>query len=187
MTFVVDGTNGLTFNDATTQASTATNASNISSGTLGKARLPTGSVLQVVQTFSNTLAAFLRDEYITQLQTSITPTSASSKILFYVNIGGISADSAADCGLRLYRDSTEIATGATGSNTNCAFIPFMNQGSGDCFSASFMYLDSPATTSAIAYKVRNAINSGRTMYWNRRGGDSSYACSSSVILMEIAA
>jgi hypothetical protein len=63
----------------------------------------------------------------------------------------------------------------------------MNQGSGDCFSASFMYLDSPATTSAIAYKVRNAINSGRTMYWNRRGGDSSYACSSSVILMEIAA
>ena len=48
MTFVVDGTNGLTFNDATTQSSTATNASNISSGTLGKARLPTGSVLQVV-------------------------------------------------------------------------------------------------------------------------------------------
>jgi hypothetical protein len=154
---------------------------------LPKSALPTGSVLQVVQTSNNTLAAFLRNEYINQLTTSITPSATSSKILICVNFGGLSSDAAADCGIRLYRDTTEISAGLTATDTNAAFIPFMNQGSADCFSSSFMYLDSPATTSSTPYKFRCAINAGRTMYYNRRGGDQTYACTSSVILMEIAA
>jgi hypothetical protein len=43
MSFTIDGTNGLTFNDATTQASTATNASNLASGTVATARLGSGT------------------------------------------------------------------------------------------------------------------------------------------------
>jgi hypothetical protein len=167
---------------ASVAASTLTGTQTIPKGTL-----PTGSVLQVVATFNNTLAAFLRNEFITQLQTSITPISSSSKILVCVNLGAVSADAAADCGIRIFRDATEIAAGSGGTDTNTAFIPFMNQGSADCFSASMMYLDSPATTSSTPYKVRCAINAGRTMYYNRRGVDGTYAAGSSVILMEIAA
>ena len=185
MALILDGTTGIVANNIAANTITSTQIASGSRMALGN--MPTGSVLQVVQTISNTLAAFLRDEYINQLTTSITPSSASSKILVCINIGGISSDAAADVGIRIYRDSTELAAGATGSSTNPAFIPFMNQGSGDCFSSSFMYLDSPSTTSSISYKFRNAVNSGRTMYWNRRGSQGDYACSSSVILMEIAA
>ena len=90
MTFVVDGTNGLTFNDATTQSSTATNASNISSGTLGKARLPTGSVLQVVQTnytqqlsLAGSNSGGTNTTEASQFRCAITLSSASSKVLVH--------------------------------------------------------------------------------------------------------
>jgi hypothetical protein len=67
---------------------TALNATNISSGTLAKARLPAGSVLQVAQarktdTFS-TSSTTLVD--ITGMSVTMTPTSASSKFLVYVDL-----------------------------------------------------------------------------------------------------
>jgi hypothetical protein len=46
----------ITFNDGSTQSVSATNASNISSGTLPRARLPSGTVVQV-SSFSNTTRA----------------------------------------------------------------------------------------------------------------------------------
>ena len=112
MTFVVDGTNGLTFNDATTQSSTATNASNISSGTLGKARLPTGSVLQVVNASYGTQATTASSSYSdTGLTATITPTSATSKILVIVDQNGIYSDGNANQGLdiKLLRGATTLA------------------------------------------------------------------------------
>jgi hypothetical protein len=50
MTFKVDGINGLTFADNSTQNVTALNASNITAGTLDRARLSAGSILQVIYT-----------------------------------------------------------------------------------------------------------------------------------------
>jgi len=46
-------------------------------------------------------------------------------------------------------------------------------------------VDSPATASAITYSFINYVNSGRTAYLNRRGQDTTYGSSSSVVLMEI--
>jgi len=163
-------------------------AINLSNATaLARAALPTGSILQVVQTWDTTQAIFPRGDYIVYLNTAITPTSATSKILVCVNLGCCSSDAAADIGVQLYRNSTAIAAGTGASSTNATFIPLMNQGSTDAFTANFMYLDSPATTSATTYKLMALPNSPRTMYYNRRGADNSYTSSSTVILMEIAA
>ncbi len=183
MTFVVDGTNGLTFNDATTQSSTATNASNISSGTLGKARLPTGSVLQVVSfnystdtsTTSNTVFSD------TGITATITPTSASSKILILISNPAYVTGSAVNSGgqFQLLRGATVIygtsvnslyinATGATGLAVNS------QQG--------INYLDSPNTTSATTYKLQQqSYFSGRTI------GSQVNGATSSIMLLEIAA
>jgi len=146
-----------------------------------------GKILQVVQTRTNSVATYVRDDYISALQTSITPSSTSSKILITITIGGISADSNADMGLDIYRGATQLDIGTGASNTNCTFLAGgMNIASNDTRQGVFTYLDSPSTISSIDYKLRCRINSGRTMYMNRRGLLHDFACISSVTLMEVA-
>ena len=196
MTFVVDGTNGLTFNDATTQSSTATNASNISSGTLGKARLPTGSVLQVAQaTLLGTQAVSGGSAWadVTSLSVSITPTSSSNKILvsFVVNCDGES-----NAFFRIMRDSTAIGVGnADGSRQQVsAANAYVASNSGGTIMMMNEFLDSPATTSSTTYKIQayanNSAGSG-SYYINYASGDANNAyssrCMSSITVMEIAA
>ena len=150
MTFVVDGTNGLTFNDATTQASTATNASNISSGTLGKARLPTGSVLQVVSaTYATQVTNSTTTLTDTGLTVTITPSSATSKIFCVANIAGIYNGGNANIG-------TKLQLQRNGSNINqfAIYANYSGFGGNMLTSAGTNYLDSPATTSATIYKVQ---------------------------------
>ena len=180
MTFVVDGTNGLTFNDATTQSSTATNASNISSGTLGKARLPTGSVLQVVNASYGTQATTASSSYSdTGLTATITPTSASSKILVIVDQNGVYSDGNANQGadIRLLRGATTLALiGGRAAGDKAVGIS-MSIGS-----VSSNYLDSPATTSATTYKTQfNSNSNAATTYVQV------YGSVSTITLMEIAA
>jgi len=146
-----------------------------------------GKILQVVQTRTNSVATYVRDDYISALQTSITPSSTSSKILITITIGGISADSNADMGMDIYRGATQLDIGTGASNTNCTFLAGgMNLANGDTRQGVFTYLDSPSTTSSIDYKLRCRINSGRTMYMNRRAALYDFACISSVTLMEVA-
>jgi hypothetical protein len=180
MTFVVDGTNGLTFNDATTQASTATNASNISSGTLGKARLPTGSVLQVVNASYSTTTSSASNVYAdTGLTATITPTSATSKILVLVDQNGVYVDGNANQGadIKLLRGSTTLALigGRAGGDKVVSVI--MSIGS-----VSSNYLDSPATTSATTYKTQFLSNNNAATVYVQV-----YSSVSTITLMEIAA
>ena len=196
MAVIIDGTNGLTFNDATTQSSTAANASNISSGTLGKPRLPTGSVLQVVQaTLLGTQAVSGASAWtdVTSLSVSITPTSSSSKILvsFVVN-----CDGDANLYFRILRGATVVGVGnADGSRQQVS----AGNGaiSGNSSGTTMMmnqFLDSPATTSATTYKVQAYANDSTgsgTYYINYASGDANNAyssrCMSSITVMEISA
>ena len=193
MTFVVDGTNGLTFNDATTQSSTATNASNISSGTLGKARLPTGSVLQVVSTtitsfFSTTSTSFTD---ITGLNVSITPTSSSSKILVLVSGSSSSSGASAISQFNLVRASTSIYIGDSRGSSTRSSSALASVSADKATSIAINFLDSPATTSATTYKLQilseNASFSACIGGSSGTGGAFAGSTPSTITVMEIAA
>jgi hypothetical protein len=173
--------------------STIQNAS-LASGVPSAAKLPAGSVLQVVQvtktdSFSTTSNSFVD---ITGLSVSITPTSATSKILVLSTISA--SGNNATCGyyLKLVRGSTDIFIGdasgsrvrVTGSNINSDNNFFNTNG--------FTFLDSPATTSSTTYKFQFATSFGNyTIGINRSVNDSDSVNTgrgaSSIVLMEIAA
>jgi len=142
-------------------------AADISSGTLAKARLPAGSVLQVVQTvksdtFSSSSVTFVD---ITGMSVTITPTSASSKI--FVDL--VVSCGAPGCTPRflVLRGSTSIGIGDANSSRQRA--SFGTGWSGDLnqmTNMSWKFLDSPATTSATTYKVQG-LTDGLTFYINR--------------------
>jgi hypothetical protein len=160
-------------------------AINLSNATaLAVAAMPTGSVIQVVYTTTNTLATYTRGQTITPLTTSITPSSTSSRIIVIACIG-IGQNTASDVGINCNRNGTALQTGSGGASTNPTWIAAMNVGSGDFYQQTLTLLDSPSTTSAISYTFDCYINSGNTMYFNRRGSDQSYCGSSMVILMEV--
>jgi hypothetical protein len=138
-----------------------------------------GKVLQVIEgsysTQVNSTSSTFAD---TNLTATITPSSATSKVLVLVNHAGTGKDSGnanSEVGLQLLRGATQIAlhTGIGYTNTT----NFNAVGT-----ASLFCLDTPATTSATTYKtqIRNPANSGIVFV----GSGSSR---SSIILMEIGA
>jgi hypothetical protein len=141
--------------------------------------------LQVVSTSDNTLKQVSNATEYTEIATAITPSSASSKILIMVSFGLVSNSTNADSAFRIKRNSTAIQQGSGGTvNINQSF--FMAEGSSEGSGYTIQLVDSPATTSAITYKVELLANTG-TININRRGLDTYYAASSSMTLMEIGA
>ena len=143
-----------------------------------------GKVLQVVSgTYSTTTTIATTTFTDSGLSVSITPTSATSKVLVLLNQSIYYSRGAADagCGLQIVRGATNVFTSNegwyiyVGSGSNSAQYQMNN---------AFAYLDSPATTSAITYKsqyrVGNTANSGQVLI--SAGSDVS-----SMILLEIGA
>ena len=135
-------------------------------------------VLQVestakTDTFTTTSATFVD---VTSLSVSITPTSASNKILVLATVNGNGQSGV--CGLQgqLVRDSTAIALGdASASRTRVSFGNIETNTSG-MLASSIMFLDSPATTSATTYKIQVRSNvSGQTVVVNRTFNDADSA------------
>lgn len=124
--------------------------------------MPTGSVLQVksaTKTDKQTTTSSTPTD-ITGLSVSITPTTASSKILVItsVNYGG---DDNAYGTIDVLRGSTKVTEGSYPTGNQVAGTLAVGTGSGDAssykmFSASHTFLDSPASTSALTYKVQFA-------------------------------
>jgi hypothetical protein len=170
--------------------------SNGVTGVLAKANLPTGSILQVVSAnitgsggtpYFSTTSSSLSD---TGLSATITPTSATSKILVLIsaNVWWVGNTPTTDQGggWGLVRASTTII--ATGFNSfyNGAVLGSTGTQSG------ITYLDSPATTSSTTYYVRAIRTSGSgTLALNHYGGggvdDRTLYAASTITLMEIAA
>jgi len=157
-------------------------------------------ILQVVSTtktdtFSASIASGA-DAAITGLSATITPSSATSKILVLLDVNGAdSTNTTPQLGLRLYRGATEIGSGAAASSRTTV-IGATRIASGNPASianASVSYLDSPATTSATTYAVYLASLNGSTATFvvNRSSTDTDavqYARSSShITLMEVSA
>ena len=121
------------------------NATLITSGTLPGARLPTGSVLQVVQGSITATATTISTSYVTSgLSLSITPSSASNKVLVFFSGPTYCANITGNYGaIAIFNGSNNLISGFAGSP---------GQSGGYC-NSSLVYLDSPATTSAVTYAI----------------------------------
>lgn len=119
-----------------------------------------GKVLQVVEgstTLNNSNATTTYAD--TNLTASITPSSASSKILVLVSqagVGVIGTNESRGVKLRLLRGATEISSSTDGI---FGYASVTSQGRRG-YSASISCLDSPNTTSSTTYKTQHALGGG---------------------------
>jgi len=151
---------------------------------IADAAMPSGAVLQVVQTvktdgFSTSSSSFVD---ITGLSASITPLSTSSKILVDVRIGGYNTGAATIVLFNMLRGSTTLSTGTAGQGTACTFAVTVNASRSE--TASMCLLDSPSTTSETTYKVQTRTASSNSLTINERSGQ--YSTVSTITLTEIA-
>ena len=134
MSMIIDGTNGLTFNNATTQASA-------------------GVILQVVSSvYSTAVSSNTTTLADTGLSATITPKFSTSKILVLVSHGQnwkSSGNASNGITFKLLRGSTTIL-----NPTN--YAGGTDSAVGNYFTVAFNYLDSPATTSTTTYKTQFA-------------------------------
>ena len=160
-----------------------------------------GGVLQVKQTtktdtFSTTSNSATD---VTGLSVSITPTSATNKILFFYDstVGGGNGADVNHGSILIVRDSTIIHRGdARGSNRIRGTSIVNNAIAGQMLGFSACILDSPSTTSAVTYKIQvfqtqDSSNSTKTVCINRAGRDADDSAghdgnaASSITVMEV--
>lgn len=143
-----------------------------------------GKVLQVVAVAYDTETSTTSGTYAdTGLTATITPTLNTSKILVFLNINGIltTGSNNARGGVRLVRGATNLAY-----MTNLAYFVNSNNLAMGGLGSSFVYSDSPATTSATTYKTQYANTGGAgTMYFQNNNGTNN--TTSSLVLLEIGA
>ena len=152
--------------------------SQLADGAVTSSKVAAGAVVQVVSSTNNTNTSSSSSTYAdTGLTASITPSSASNKILVLVTHNGCgksSNDTALQ--LKLLRGATDLVqfekfAGATSSTAQNNFG-----------SVAMNYLDSPATTSSTTYKTQlSSFSNNATVYVNTG------TIYSSITLMEIKA
>lgn len=157
MSVTISGTNGIDkVQDGTIQSA------DFAAGVPGRSNLPAGTVLQVVSTTSNSALTINTTTFteISGLTTSITPISATSKILILgvVRFASLGNNTDTQGHFRLRRDSTDIClgSGASGNMVNVTASAFDNDNDVVQANVPINYLDSPATTSAVSYKIMAA-------------------------------
>ena len=129
-------------------------------------------------TFSTSSTSFVD---LTGMTVSITPTSASSKVMVWWSVQGHVVGN--PWHIRLVRDATTIGEANDGTS-GMASLYNPDTTAGNLVSSQF--LDSPATTSATAYKLQVRV-SAATFRLNRRVADISYQGSSTITVMEVPA
>jgi hypothetical protein len=169
-----------------------TGVSAVQAGAVTTSDLPAGTVLQVVSTTKTDTFSMSSTTFgdVTGLSVSITPTSATSKILVISNLNWGSSGNDINAA-RLLRDSTVISAGAAASNRSPSFAGMRTASADNIETVSVTFLDSPATTSATTYKVQVRVGSADTVYVNRTATDTDVSAFprtvSSITVMEIAA
>lgn len=191
MPLILDGTTGIVANNIADYAISTAKLAN-SAVTVAKMGYA-GAVLQVAQTvktdtWSSTASSWAD---VTGLSATITPTSASSKIMVIVDMAFSMSDiNNLNASWKILRNSTDIGIGAGGTyNVTGGFNMYLSAGNIPMvLGNSKHYLDSPSTTSATTYKIQmQKADASGTMYVNRRGNsDTEYRAISVVTLMEIA-
>lgn len=149
---------------------------------LGASDMPSGSVLQVVtaeKTDAESISVTLNTySDVPDLSLSITPRSTTSRIFLLGQITYSGAGYISYFGFRFLRDSTAVGVGdASSSRTpgNSGFLQSQSADNGAILTLPLQAIDSPASTSALTYKmqIRQQFGSGsQTVYINRSTSDS---------------
>jgi len=167
----------------------------VTAGSASAVQASSGRVLQVVSAtktdvFSTTSSSFTD---VTGLSASITPSNSSSKILVMVSFCFSANSGSGYPQTRILRDSTAVYVGdAAGSRTQALNLTYgYSQDSGFITPASAQFVDSPATTSSITYKLQGRQTAGNTIRIGATGDDTDSSTrvrtASSIVLMEVAA
>ena len=137
--------------------------------------LPAGSVLQVVSATTTTSTSTTSTSFVsTALTASITPRSASNKVLIQVT-GAIDSSAIANQGFgTIYRTATNLGSSGDG------MTEVYGGSSRVIASLAMTFLDSPATTSATSYTVYIRSSGGNNIAFPYS------AATASIILTEIA-
>ncbi len=155
-----------------------------------------GGIIQVVCTVKTDASSFNvgngATDDLTGLSASITPSSASNKILVMYNISYDSSQNNGKGGFRIKRDSTYIGDGASGGSrylVNSGFSANSNEDQ-SMLNTSNSFLDSPSTTSAVTYQMcMHGGGATLDVYVNRARSDANESddprTASSLILMEV--
>jgi hypothetical protein len=165
-----------------------------SASSVTRSQLPAGSVLQVVSTTKTDIFSSSSTSYVdvTGLSVSITPTSASNKILVMMTLTCGCDGATVFVAFRLMRDSTAIDIGdAAGSRTRATGGAGRVNDVSDTYSINANFLDSPGVTSAITYKVQMLNNNGNNAFVGSNGLNADNPATgrypSTITVMEIAA
>ncbi len=137
-------------------------------------------VIQVVQTvksdtFSTSNSGYNTFIDITGLSLSITPKFSSSKILLMATVQGSGVGWGYLCSLRFVRGSTAVGVGdsRTGFMRVTQGLLRGSQDDNSTWNTHMQYLDSPATTSAITYKIQGQVEPTGGFRINRTANDNS--------------
>lgn len=135
-----------------------------------------GKVVQIIHATTQASVTSSTSTFVdTNLTATITPTSASNKVLIFISQAGVYISGPdRGAGLRILRGATTLQTGN--------YVHEAASGTGVGFAATWSanYLDSPATTSATTYKTQIA-SSANNSFVNAQRNDAW----SNIILMEV--
>jgi hypothetical protein len=149
-----------------------------------------GMVVQVVtatktDTFSTSSTTYTD---VTGLTASITPSSASSRILVLVS-AMVASNSGAVQHSKIVRGVTDIFTGAAAGSRTVGSSGTFTAGTNEMQTFSVAAVDSPATTSSTTYKVQTRASAGANVYFNRNDSDTDASTNlrgfSSITLLEV--
>lgn len=144
------------------------NSNSLATGVPARSNMPAGSVLQVqyfqLTSVASTTSTSMND---TGLTVTITPTSATSKFLVVTNMSYGCNTSNIGAAFNFVRNGSAVgnSSASTTINFGTAGVAInLNHAT----TISMAYLDSPATASALTYKVQwQAQTGGYTSYLNR--------------------
>jgi hypothetical protein len=139
-----------------------------------------GMIRQIVKATFNTSSTTTSASFVnTSVTATITPSSASSKILVIASASARIYNYGNEQNIDIYNGTAEV----TGSyRINKVILPTENVGQENWNPVSITVLDSPATTSAVTYTVRQRCTNGSSALVAYGSNDTGSSC---IILMEI--
>ena len=151
-------------------------------------------VLQVVNAYktdtqSTTTTMQSGGVQITGLTATITPTSASSRILVIASLTGSGTNGVGQVFFKLYRNATSIGSAPDSGNRLGSIARIYYADPNVTSTTGFTFLDTPNTTSSLTYSIYFGPDAA-TAYINRTEADTNIVIGgrtpSSITVMEIA-